>query len=83
MYAERSPARHVGPRAAPLLLIHGLVDTVVPPAHARLMAGAYAAAGRPHTVELLEDEPHGLRRAGNRERWLAAELAFVEAARMQ
>lgn len=80
LYAQRSPARHVGARAAPLLLVHGLVDTVVPPAHARLMASAYEAAGRPHTLALLPDEPHGLRRASSRERWLAAELAFVAGA---
>lgn len=79
LYARRSPARNVDGRSAPLLLIHGLTDTVVPPAHARLMAGRYAAAGRPHALELLADEPHGLRRSESRLKWLRAELAFVAA----
>jgi dipeptidyl aminopeptidase/acylaminoacyl peptidase len=78
-YQRRSPARNVGPRSAPLLLIHGLADAVVPPEHAELMAGAYRGAGRPCTVELLPEEPHGLRRRSSRERWLEAELAFVAA----
>ena len=46
--------RNVGPGAAPLLLIHGLEDTVVPPEHAELMAAAIGAAGRQCAVELLE-----------------------------
>jgi dipeptidyl aminopeptidase/acylaminoacyl peptidase len=76
-YAARSPARSVGERSAPLLLIHGLADTVVPPEHSRLMADRYAAAGRPSSIVLLGDEPHGLRRYDSRLRWLSAELSFV------
>jgi dipeptidyl aminopeptidase/acylaminoacyl peptidase len=79
LYRGRSPGMNVGPRSAPLLLIHGLADTVVPPEHAELMAAAYRAAGRPCEVELLPDEPHGLRRRVSRQRWLEAELAFVAA----
>jgi dipeptidyl aminopeptidase/acylaminoacyl peptidase len=76
-YAARSPARNVGEHSAPLLLIHGLADTVVPPEHARLMADRYAAAGRPHSCVLLPEEPHGLRRYDSRLQWLSAELDFV------
>jgi dipeptidyl aminopeptidase/acylaminoacyl peptidase len=76
-YHRRSPARGVGPGAPPLLLTHGLADRVVPPAHSERMAAAYSTARRPHRLELLEDEPHGLRRADSRRRWLEAELAFV------
>jgi dipeptidyl aminopeptidase/acylaminoacyl peptidase len=78
-YRARSPARNVGSRSAPLLLIHGLADTVVPPEHAELMAAAYRDAGRPCAVEMLPDEPHELRRRSSRQRWLEAELAFVAA----
>jgi dipeptidyl aminopeptidase/acylaminoacyl peptidase len=76
-YRRRSPAHGVGPDAPPLLLIHGLADAVVPPAHSERMAAAYQTARRPHRLELLEGEPHGLRRAESRRRWLEAELAFV------
>ena len=79
LYRARSPARNVGSRSAPLLLIHGLADTVVPPEHAELMAAAYRDADRPCGVELLPDEPHELRRRSSRQRWLEAELAFVAA----
>ena len=79
LYRDRSPAINVGTASAPLLLIHGLADTVVPPEHAELMAAAYRAAGRPYAVELLPDEPHGLRRRDSRRRWLQAELEFVSA----
>ncbi len=78
-YARRSPAGNVGEHSAPLLLIHGLADTVVPPAHARLMAGRYAAARRPHSLAVLAGEPHGLRRYDSRLEWLRAELEFVAA----
>jgi dipeptidyl aminopeptidase/acylaminoacyl peptidase len=79
LYLDRSPARNVGSRSAPLLLVHGLADTVVPPEHADLMAAAYRDAGRPCRLELLPDEPHELRRRNSRQRWLEAELAFVAA----
>jgi dipeptidyl aminopeptidase/acylaminoacyl peptidase len=79
LYEARSPARNVGAGAAPLLLIHGLADTVVPPEHAELMAGAYRHAGRACAIELLPDEPHELRRRDSRRRWLEAELDFVVA----
>jgi dipeptidyl aminopeptidase/acylaminoacyl peptidase len=77
LYLDRSPARNVGSRSAPLLLVHGLADTVVPPEHAELMASSYRDAGRPCRLELLPDEPHELRRRSSRQRWLEAELAFV------
>jgi dipeptidyl aminopeptidase/acylaminoacyl peptidase len=76
-YRRRSPARGVGPGAPPLVLIHGLADRVVPPAHSQSMAAAYRAARRPNRLLLLDGEPHGLRRADSRRRWLEAELDFV------
>jgi dipeptidyl aminopeptidase/acylaminoacyl peptidase len=76
LYAERSPARHIGPRSGPVLLVHGLADTVVPPRHAQIAAAAYARAGRPHRLELLDGEPHSPRRFESRRRWLQAELEF-------
>jgi dipeptidyl aminopeptidase/acylaminoacyl peptidase len=79
LYGGRSPARNVGAGSAPLLLIHGLADTVVPPEHAEVMAAAYRDAGCPYEMELLPDEPHELRRRDSRHRWLEAELDFVAA----
>jgi len=79
LYRRRSPARNVGSHAAPLLLVHGLADRVVPPEHAELMAASYREATRPCALELLRDEPHELRRRESRKRWLEAELDFVAA----
>jgi acetyl esterase/lipase len=49
--AERaSPIAHVGPRAAPFLLVHGTQDGLVPVAHARRMRDALRGAGVPATA---------------------------------
>jgi len=42
----------------PLLLIHGLADTNVFPAHTLRLSGALLAAGRPHEVLLLPGVGH-------------------------
>lgn len=76
LYAERSPVRHVGPHAAPVLLVQGLADTVMTPAHTYAMAHAYERAERPHKLLAFDGEPHGFRRQSNRARWLAAEIEF-------
>ncbi|MGI8571458.1 MAG: S9 family peptidase [Solirubrobacteraceae bacterium] len=76
LYGQRSPVRSVATDTAPALLVHGLADTVVPPEHAHAVARAYQSAGRPYRLELLDDEPHSLRRRTNRLRWLEAELQF-------
>jgi dipeptidyl aminopeptidase/acylaminoacyl peptidase len=77
LYAQRSPSRSVSLNAAPVLIVHGRSDRVVPVEHAAAMAAAYRAAGRPYELLLLDGEPHGLRRRDSRERWLNAELAAV------
>jgi acetyl esterase/lipase len=48
--ALASPIAHVGPHAAPFLLVHGTRDDLVPIAHARRMRDALQAAGVPATV---------------------------------
>jgi dipeptidyl aminopeptidase/acylaminoacyl peptidase len=78
LYGERSPARHVGRRSAPVLVGHGTADPVVPVDHARMIGDAYRRAGRPHQVELF-DEPHDFRRAASIRAWLATELTFIQA----
>ncbi len=42
----------------PLLLVHGLADTVVQPANTLRLSRALLAAGRPHEVLLLPGAPH-------------------------
>lgn len=54
-----SPAQRAAEIKAPVLLIHGLEDDVVPPRQSKLMAAALRAAGRPHQHVELRDVAHG------------------------
>lgn len=79
--AERSPARRAGGAKAPVLLLHGVEDTVVPISQSRTMARALKDAGRPHELIELPGEDHWLSRSATRirvleetERFLAAHL---------
>lgn len=76
VYAERSPINHVDDLAAPLLLIQGTEDRVVPPAQAEAMADALRSKGLPVALVLVEGEGHGFRVAANRVRALELELSF-------
>jgi dipeptidyl aminopeptidase/acylaminoacyl peptidase len=75
-YRERSPVHHADDVDAPLLLLQGAEDPVVPLEQAESMADALAASGVPHDLLVFEDEEHGFERADARRRALEAELAF-------
>ena len=75
----RSPL-HLADRAdAPILLLHGRDDTVVPIEQSRLMAQALRAAGKPVEMIELAGEDHWLSRADTRRRMLAETVRFLEA----
>ncbi len=63
-----SPIAHVGPGAAPFLLVHGARDDLVPPAHARRMRDALRAAGVPATLVELPGFGHALPPLDGRDR---------------
>jgi dipeptidyl aminopeptidase/acylaminoacyl peptidase len=75
----RSPARLAGTADAPILLLHGRDDTVVPIDQSRAMAAALRRAGKP--VELIElaGEDHWLSREETRTRMLTETVRFLEA----
>jgi dipeptidyl aminopeptidase/acylaminoacyl peptidase len=73
----QSPARHAGEVRAPVLLIHGDKDTVVPIEQSRRMAEVLKAAGKPYELIELPDENHYLTKAANRTRTLEALEAFL------
>ena len=75
---DRSPARLADRVEAPILLIHGRDDTVVPYSQTTAMAAALRRAGKPHEVVELDGEDHWLSRAETRQRMLAATVAFLE-----
>lgn len=54
----KSPARAAASVRAPILLIHGADDTVVPIEQSQRMARALAAAGKPHQLIELANEDH-------------------------
>ena len=62
-WADRSPRRHAAEADAPILLIHGKDDTVVPYSHTARMADALKDAHKPYEVVTLPGEDHWLSRA--------------------
>jgi dipeptidyl aminopeptidase/acylaminoacyl peptidase len=75
-YRARSPLHAVDRITRPVLLVHGLEDTVVPPSQAQAMAEALARRGVRHVVLAFPGEGHGFRRPESIRRALEAELSF-------
>jgi dipeptidyl-peptidase-4 len=71
--AERVPP---GETARPLLLIHGLVDDNVVPAHTLRLSAALLAAGRPHAMIPLPGATH-MAAGGLAQRLLRLQLDFL------
>lgn len=76
-FAAVSPRRLANKADAPILLIHGKDDTVVPFKHSDAMAGALRSAGKPHQLVVLKGEDHWLSRAETRKQMLEAAVRFV------
>ncbi|GAA4433282.1 S9 family peptidase [Georgenia halophila] len=75
-YRDRSPIHHTEQLTAPLVLLQGTEDKVVPPNQAETMAEAVRAKGLPVALVMFDGEPHGFRRAENIQAAALAELAF-------
>ncbi|HVE91713.1 MAG TPA: S9 family peptidase [Actinomycetota bacterium] len=75
-YRQRSPIHAVGDIHAPVLLLQGLEDRVVPPNQSRLIVEELKRLGRPVAYIEFEGEGHGFRRAETISRCLGAEEAF-------
>ncbi len=76
LYQARSPLHHAANLAAPLILLQGSEDAVVPPAQSQVMFEALRAKGVPVAYLLFQGEQHGFRKAENIKRALQAELYF-------
>jgi dipeptidyl aminopeptidase/acylaminoacyl peptidase len=76
VYAERSPMGHVTDVTAPVLLLQGLDDPVVPPAQSEVIAADLAAHGIRHAYITFEGESHGFRKAESVMTSVEAELSF-------
>ncbi|HKY91298.1 MAG TPA: prolyl oligopeptidase family serine peptidase [Nevskiaceae bacterium] len=75
---ERSPSRLAARADAPVLLIHGRDDTVVPFEQSRIMRKALESADKPVEMMELDGEDHWLSREGTRIAMLDRIQAFVE-----
>ncbi|MFC6736818.1 alpha/beta hydrolase family protein, partial [Halolamina salina] len=75
-YEERSPAFHAEEIDAPLLLLQGGEDRVVPQEQAEDMVDALVATETPYAYALFPEERHGFRTAEASRRALELELAF-------
>src|SRR5690606_13015279 len=73
-----SPRRFAAQADAPILLIHGRDDIVVPFEQSARMADALKDAGRPHRLVELRAEDHWLSRAETRLLMLEEAVAFVQ-----
>ena len=80
IYEERSPAGHADGIDAPLLVLQGGEDRVVPPTQADEMVRSLVDTGTPYAYLEFENERHGFRSAAARRRALETELAFYAAA---
>ncbi|HET9254353.1 MAG TPA: S9 family peptidase [Pseudonocardiaceae bacterium] len=82
---ELSPIHHVGQLSAPLLVVHGGMDTNVPASEAARLVEALRDRGAPHGYLLLPDEGHEILSAANRAvflrevvHWLTSHLLDVD-----
>lgn len=73
----RSPLRNAAKADAPVLLIHGKDDIVVPVTHTDRMADALKDAGKTVQVIKMRDEDHWLSSQETRQQMLDAAVAWV------
>ncbi|WP_174300221.1 prolyl oligopeptidase family serine peptidase [Caulobacter sp. S45] len=75
----RSPVHQALEADAPILLIHGKDDTVVPITESENMDAALSRANKVHSFVRLNGEDHGLSSPGTRTQMLEAAVDFVVA----
>lgn len=77
-FAEVSPRKRAAQADAPILLVHGKDDTVVPFKQSAAMADALKDAGKPYELVVMPNEDHWLSRSATRQQMLEAAVAFVQ-----
>jgi dipeptidyl aminopeptidase/acylaminoacyl peptidase len=78
LFDRISPLKHADQASAPILLIHGHDDTVVPMEQSVNMETALKRANKPVEFVTLSSEDHWLSREATRMQMLQATVAFVE-----
>ncbi|MBT2408167.1 MULTISPECIES: prolyl oligopeptidase family serine peptidase [unclassified Streptomyces] len=77
LYEERSPLAHVAGVTAPVLLLQGLDDPIVPTPLAEAFRAELERHGVPHQYVAFAGEGHGFRRADTVARCLELSLDFL------
>ena len=76
LFRSRSPITRIDAIRAPLLLLQGSEDAIVPADQATAMHRAVADRGLPVALKVFPGEGHGFRIDSNIRRALEAELSF-------
>ena len=76
VYDARSPINHVAELRAPMIVLQGDEDEIVPPNQSEMIVDALRANGVEVEYLLFEGEQHGFRKADNIVTALEAELRF-------
>jgi dipeptidyl aminopeptidase/acylaminoacyl peptidase len=76
VYESRSPLNHLDGFKAPLIVLQGADDPVVPPSQSAKIVEALRARGVPVAYLLFPGEGHGFRKPENTIRSLQSELSF-------
>jgi dipeptidyl aminopeptidase/acylaminoacyl peptidase len=77
VYVERSPINHLDHLSAPILLLQGVDDMVVPPQQAEMLAAAARRRGLPVALIMFEGEGHGFRKAETIRAAIEAQIYFL------
>jgi dipeptidyl aminopeptidase/acylaminoacyl peptidase len=77
-FSDVSPRKHAAQADAPILLVHGKDDTVVPFKQSQAMADALKNAGKPYELVVMPNEDHWLSRSATRQQMLEAAMRFVQ-----
>ena len=79
-YADASPVDHVTSGSAPVLMLHGTADTIVPIDQSRELAAALSAAGVPNRLIAVAGAAHGFEFDPSGRKLVPEMLAFLDAA---
>jgi dipeptidyl aminopeptidase/acylaminoacyl peptidase len=74
---SKSPAKYAASIRAPILLVHGVNDTIVPIEQSDVMARALQTLGKPVQYVKLDGDDHGILRTATRTRMLSELEKFL------
>ena len=77
VYRDRSPIHHLDQLSAPILLLQGADDKVVPPSQTETLADAARAKGLPVAMIMFAGEGHGFRSAATIKAATEAQIDFL------